>query len=134
MNPKAHRKTQPRKPIQSPKYLVWWLTEHDYCGFQPRQEKNPLKLAEYIWEEFCSRSGRAGRARLWVPENIKIEKMTAAENDPRFAQYEDAGGIVIYAKDAPPCALWGGRFTDLALNPLEVPVDSKNYRKLAALV
>lgn len=103
----------------SSQFLVWWLTEADYRGFEPEPGPNPLKLADYIWEEFCDRSGRPGRARLWVPDGIKIEKMNAEEGDPRFEQYMDAGGIVIRAKDAPACALWGGRFTDLALNPLD---------------
>ena len=100
-------------------FLVWWLNEADYFGFQPQQEKNPLKLPDYVWVEFCDRCGRPGRARLWVPDGIKVEKMDAEEGDPRFEQYMDAGGIVIRAKDAPTCALWGGRFTDMALNALD---------------
>lgn len=115
------RKTAPSRALAlatGSQFVVWWLNEADYCGFQPQQEKNPLKLADYIWEEFCDRCGRPGRARLWVPDGIDIEKMDTAENDPRFEQYMDCGGIVIRAKDAPACALWGGRFTDLALNPL----------------
>ena len=96
--------------------VVWWLTEDDYAGYCPRQESNPLKMADYIYTEFCSLYGRAGRARLWVPMEIKIDRMTADPDDPRFDNYIHAGGIVIYAKDAPECALWGGRFTDLALN------------------
>jgi hypothetical protein len=99
-----------------PKYLVWWLTEEDYCGFQPQAGKNPLKIADYIWGEFCDRCGRPGRGRLWVPENIKIEQMTVSENDSRWSDYIEAGGIVIEAKDSPACALWGGRFTTLALD------------------
>ncbi len=103
----------------TPLFLVWWLNEADYFGFQPQQEKNPLKLPDYVWVEFCDRCGRPGRARLWVPDGIKVEKMDAEEGDPRFEQYMDAGGIVIRAKDAPTCALWGGRFTDMALNALD---------------
>ena len=98
--------------------LVWWLAEADYCGFHPEQDKNPLKLADYIWEEFTSLCGRAGRGRLWVPNHIRIEKLDAAEDDPRWPEYIEAGGIVIERKDAPACALWGGRFTDFKLNPV----------------
>jgi len=100
-------------------FLVWWLTCEDYCGYQPQQESNPLKIADYIWVEFCDRCGRPGRARLWVPDEIAVERMDADENDPRWRQYDNAGGIVIRAKDAPTCALWGGRFTDMALNALD---------------
>lgn len=116
--------TKPRKSkaaAGSAKLLVWWLNEADYCGFQPSLENgNPLKVADYIWEEFCDRCGRPGRARLWVADRFKVQKMDAEESDPRFEPYMDCGGIVIDAADAPPCALWGGRFTDLALNPVKV--------------
>jgi len=100
-------------------FVVWWLTCEDYCGYQPQQESNPLKIADYIWVEFCDRCGRPGRARLWVPDEIAVERMDADENDPRWRQYDNAGGIVIRAGDAPACALWGGRFTDMALNTLD---------------
>lgn len=94
---------------------VWWLEEKDYHGFEPHQEQNPLKIPDYIWEQFCSRCGRAGRGRLWVPDHIEIDRLPVSNDDPNWPSYENAGGIVIEAKDAAACLLWGGRVTTLSL-------------------
>ena len=109
-------------------YFVWWLTESDYCGFEPSQEANPLKIPDYAWEQFCNRHGRAGRARLWVAEHINLPsgRLPVSPNDSRFENYMTAGGIVIEAKDAQSCALWGGRITTLMLDPV-TSFDTRPY-------
>jgi hypothetical protein len=101
-------------------FLVWWLTEEDYCGFEPHQKRNPLRLPDYAWEQFCSRCGRAGRGRLWVPDHIKMDSLPVTEDDPRWTpELLKAGGIVIEARHADDCARWGGTITTLTLDRVD---------------
>jgi len=99
---------------------VWWLSEKDYHGYEPHCGPNPLKVADYIWEQFCYRYGRPGRLRLWVPKHIDLDELPVRENDPRWDMLRgwDYGGIVIERKDAEPCKLWSGVVTDLELRKL----------------
>ena len=113
-------KSIPPRELLVPIYYVWWLTESDYCGFDPCQERNPLRIPDYAWEQFRFRYGRAGRGRLWVPDHIPVTSLPIAEDDPRWTdKLKMAGGIVIEAIHADDCARWGGTITTLTLDPVK---------------
>lgn len=112
----------PPPPIPPADLRVWWLTESDYCGFEPHQEVNPLCIPDYAWEQFRDRYGRAGWGRLWVPDHIQLAGLPVAADDPRWSSFNDAGGIVIESRHAAACARWGGTITTLTLDPVEVEV------------
>ncbi len=103
-------------------FFVWWLTEDDYHGFDPHQGRNPLRIPDYAWAEFCSLAGRPGRGRLWVPAHIRVRVngLPVEENDPRWtSELLRAGGIVIEATHADDCVRWGGTITTLTLDPVD---------------
>ena len=105
-------------------WCVWWLTEADYCGFEPHQERNPLRIPDYAWQMFCDRYGRGGRFRLWVPPHCGVHSLDVGERDPRWKAVEargDAGGLVIEARHAEDCARWGGLITTLTLEIVGSP-------------
>jgi len=108
--------------LKPPEYLVWWLTQKDYVPYPEPHGCHPPTIPAYAWEQRRARYGRAGRGRLWVPEHIEVQCMPVEADDPRWAPLldRDAGGIVIEAKDAEACARWGGTFTTLTLDPVEV--------------
>ncbi len=102
--------------------FVWWLMPSDYQGFEPHQERNPLLIPDYAWEQFCSLCGRAGRGRLWVPDHIKIDRLPIDADDDKWKDnpvFLASGGIVIEARHADDCARWGGLITTLTLDPVE---------------
>lgn len=106
-------------------FLVWWLTEEDYHGFEPHQDRNPLRIPDCVWKEFRSRCGRPGRGRLWVPKHIKIDSLPVAADDPRWTpELLRAGGIIIEAQHADDCARWGGTITTLTLDPVDTANES----------
>lgn len=109
------------KEEEPDQYLVWWLTEEDYLGYRPNQDRrNPLVIPDYAWPEFCDMAGRARRGRLWVPEHIPVNGLIVAENNPRWtAELLRSGGIVIESRHADQCARWGGRITTLSLDPVD---------------
>jgi hypothetical protein len=70
-------------------YLIWWTS--DYVASHIRLSGVP----QYIQDEMHNRRGRAGRGRLWVPDDIPIEEMTSPYRAPK-----ECAGIVIHARDA----------------------------------
>lgn len=82
--------------VMTDDYLIWWTNQSD-C-----ERITPLDIwPVYLANEFRSRSGRAGRGRLWVPVGIGIHEAEAKWDDGNWLCRiaNDAGGIVIRARD-----------------------------------
>jgi hypothetical protein len=118
---------------ESTDVVVWWLSEGACRRIgEPEEEGPPPALAgfpRYFVEQFCSRSGRSGRGRLWV--HADLEALAPSIPADLFAgpagrvitdPAHDCGGIVVRRADFD----WRfyslpGFATDLALNDVPVP-------------
>lgn len=105
--------------IVKSQFLVWWLRQEDYHGYEPHKEQNPLKIPDYAWKEFKALCGRSGRGRIWIPDHIKLEALPVSEHDSRWTpELLQAGGIIIEEQHAKDCFAWGGKITTLTLDPI----------------
>lgn len=101
-------------------HLIWWTNQND-C-----ERITPLDTwPRWLYDEFQSRYGRAGRGRLWVssrlsdvPDGVTVEWDEANNWFCRAAH--DAGGIVIRAEDLEHVQFLPGFITtfDMALPSL----------------
>jgi hypothetical protein len=101
-------------------YYIWWIDQDD-CDlvdiFQSRLEELP----KYLQDQFWYRNGRAGRGRLWVPDDIPVPKIEWDDTSPIASYAERAGGIVFHAKDLPSVKrMIRGRVTDLNMKPVSI--------------
>jgi hypothetical protein len=81
------------------KYLIWWTSQDDCERIAPLDT-----WPTWLYGEFCSRHGRPGRGRLWVPtrfnEDAEMpEEATWRSDNWLCAAAETAGGIVIPSKE-----------------------------------
>jgi hypothetical protein len=97
------------------KYLIWWTNQNDCERITPL-DTWPL----YLYEEFRSRSGRAGRGRLWTspvvkdaPESVTIDWDSLTNWLCKMA--DDAGGIVIKAEHVVQVQFLPGFVTTFAM-------------------
>lgn len=78
------------------KFVIWWTSQEDWERITPLDS-----WPTWLYDEFRSRGGRAGRGRLWVPqlwtkgvpEGVSVEWDVA--NNWLCGIANDAGGIVI---------------------------------------
>jgi hypothetical protein len=91
---------------------VWWVNQADCDKIDEGLIPEP-----YIRTEYESRLGRAGRGRLWVPEEIDLNKVEV----PKTVVYENGdthGGIVIFKADVEKVRGLGGILSDCDGNVL----------------
>lgn len=78
-------------------YLIWWTSQEDCEAITPL-DSWPM----WLYDEFRSRNGRAGRGRLWVPPLFASDAPEEAKWSIdnwlcAAAEIKSAGGIVIPA-------------------------------------
>ncbi len=101
--------------MQPERLLVWWTSQQDLAFLEG------VDLPPYIQKEVTSRSGRQGRGRLWVPQDIQqiAEKEIEADftvTTPLTSHIAAfCGGIVFSSKDLGHLAQLPGIVTDLHL-------------------
>ena len=93
--------------------LIWWTTQLD-C--ESIRDKDKEALPDYIKSELSSRTGRAGRGRLWVPSECETNGIDWNEDSPVENVCSNSGGIVFLAKDLEIIKPLPGVVTDLDLN------------------
>lgn len=105
-------------PIDLSQYLIWWTDEADSHRLYELHGRDIPDLPAYIVSEFMNRLGRAGRGRLWVPDNIPVEEIEWHE-EKAYSEYADrSGGIVFHRRDHQIVAGLPGHITDLEMNPV----------------
>ena len=79
-------------------YLIWWTNQSDverveYLGLDGQLGH----WQKYLKDEFASRNGRAGRGRLWMPDEFTDAPQEAefGPTNPVCRMAADCGGIVI---------------------------------------
>lgn len=91
---------------------VWWVNQADCeaIGDSPN-------LPDYLKPEYNSRLGRAGRGRLWVPEEIELKQVEVPKSV--VCEGDDThGGIVILREDLETIRPLGGILSDCDGNVL----------------
>ena len=91
---------------------VWWVNQSD-CESINEDNIN----VSYIRKEYDSRNGRAGRGRLWVPKQIKLQQVELPSTVV-FEGNDTHGGIVIFKEDVESIRNFGGIISDTAGNLL----------------
>lgn len=77
-----------------------------------------LDIPDYIKSEVVSRSGRAGRGRLWTCDGIQLDGIVWDDSKPMAQRAANCGGIVIPIEDVPKVKRYSGFVTDLELNAI----------------
>lgn len=97
------------------KYLIWWTNQADCERIVPLDT-----WPTYLYDEYTSRNGRAGRGRLWchdacagAPDEVTIKWDSA--NNWLCKAADDAGGVVIKAKDVGQVQFLPGFVTTFAM-------------------
>jgi hypothetical protein len=99
--------------------VIWWLNQSDHEMVSLLCED--AEIPQYIIKEFNSRVGRAGRGRLWIPEEIKFAGIKWQDDDPIFDAVGDSyGGIVIHRCDVHHIVSWPGFVTDENLRLIKI--------------
>lgn len=99
------------------KLAIWWVTQADCEAIG----EAPV-LPDYLKTEYASRLGRAGRGRLWVPDEIELQQVAV----PKCVVYEGKsatgndthGGIVLWKEDVEKVRPFGGIISDTNGNVL----------------
>jgi hypothetical protein len=94
------------------KYLIWWTSQADH------ERVTPLDTwPSWLYDEFRSRAGRAGRGRLWVSSKFKDAPEEAAWDESKWTCQiaNDAGGIVIPLGDLHHVWMLPGFITDFSM-------------------
>jgi hypothetical protein len=124
--------------------LIWWTSEadarqlgepHALADFEGYPEdlatvqalpgilwRERITWPEYLWIEYRSRYGRAGRGRLWVAlhvierfgRGIRVSPWPTTALGQRLGR--EAGGIVVMPEDLPLVRSLPGLVTDLELH------------------
>lgn len=102
--------------------LIWWLSQAECEAIGEFLPASVFPAA--VRTEYCSRFGRAGRGRLWIPRGFGPVDVSDKfnTNNPLITHLEERGGIVIdddlydEVKDRP------GLVTNLDLQLVAVPL------------
>ena len=94
------------------KIAVWWVNQADCESINDEQVPSG-----YIRKEYESRLGRAGRGRLWVPNNISCQQVEVPSSVCSDGQ-DTHGGIVILKEDIEKVRPLGGILSDAQGNIL----------------
>jgi len=94
--------TTPLSEIEAPEadYLIWWTNQEDCRRVEELGAAGLLDLwPKYLHGQYESRSGRAGRGRLWVDDSFPVRGAAWNDGAPFCKIAADAAGIVIKAHD-----------------------------------
>ena len=95
-------------------YLAIWWTSQEDC--ETIGDTLPETMPEYVREEYRSRLGRAGRGRLWTPDELGPDEISVdpwPETPLALRLGDDYGGIVIRIADMSHLVEMPGIITDL---------------------
>lgn len=115
--------------------LIWWTTEeecrligepHSLLDLQkmfvfPYYRHwglcciDDLPFPEYLKTLYCSRYGRPGNGRLWVPPNVADVSVDLTGNKYIETKLRRSAGLVFYAEDFSLVKKFPGLITDLKL-------------------
>ncbi len=110
--------------------LVWW-TDQQQAEVAAQMLKRTSLVAKYIREQFSSRMGRNGRARLWSHPHLPKHKgiFPWPDNDLAKALADDrtgSGGVVILKTDHVYVHNLPGLITDMQLRPVRFNISAKS--------
>lgn len=101
-------------------WVIWWLDQSDCERVERLLSVEATILPDYIMQLVRSRSGRAGRGRLWTPEGCPIGATTEWQAQTVICRLaEQCGGLVIRADDAERVFALPGFLTTLSMRLLE---------------
>lgn len=94
---------------------IWWLSPHEMSAIEDYLDDT---VPAYLQQEYRRLLGRAGRGRLWVPDDIDLESIEW-QKGPIGDWCDNCGGIVFWRTDIAHLLHYPGLITDVMMKRIE---------------
>lgn len=112
-------RNEPEGGFYSGELYIWWVSQRDCERIGDGVMLRVIGVPDYLYSEFRSRLGRAGRCRLWTAPQFDLDEIEWDEAKAAALNLTDShGGIVIAASELEICRKMPGTVTDVKLNHL----------------